>query len=319
MGLLILLASGLALIVAAGTLWVVRGMLHPPRKTYAFALAKQLPADPTDLGLSAENATFTFRDGFATGGWRIEGQSPDGPVILLTHGWSSSRYMVLPRAALVAQFASQVVLYDMRGHGDSTAPACHMGTTEADDLLTVLDQVGAGNRPIVLFGTSMGAGISIVAAARDESDRIKAVIAEGPYRYLLTPLIAHMKRHKFPTFPFATLAWWHVRFWLGGFEGYDRALHAAKLRCPLLLLHGSRDDVCRVDMARQIAGAAPDATFVEIPEAGHSDLPSVNEAMYLEAVEALMRRVKNPPWEERTFKIDAATRQTRPAAVAQGA
>lgn len=291
MGLLILLSAGLAVLVIAGTFCVVRGMLHPPRRTYAFTLARKLPSDPVELGLIGTETTFNFRDGTRSPAWIFEGRAPDGPVIIITHGWSSGRYPSLNRAALVTRFASRVVLYDMRGHGDSTAPCCRMGTTEVEDLLAIMDQVAEKDRPVVLYGSSMGAGISIAAAARGQDQRIAAVIAEGPYRFLLTPLIAQMKRRKFPTFPFAKLAWWHVRFWLGGFDDYDRAGLAARLRCPLLVLHGEKDDVCDITTSREIASAAADAAFVEIPEAHHSDLAWVDEARYLDAVAALMTRI----------------------------
>ena len=44
-----------------------------------------------------------------------------------------------------------------------------------------------------------------------------------------------------------------------------------KISVPVLVLHGSEDTIVPTEMGRLVADAAPDATFVEIPGAGHND------------------------------------------------
>ena len=292
MGLVILLAAALGLIVAAGTIGLIYTMTHPQRLTYAWVMANGCPYEPAQLGLHADDILVRFKDGTQSPGWIIGGDNPDGCVIVMTHGWSSSRYTCLSKAAMLARFASRVVVYDMRGHGDSTAPISRLGTTEADDLLEVLDQLlGHTDRPIVLHGSSMGAGISIVAGARHGNEHIAGVITVGPYRHGMEPIIGHLKSKNIPPYPFVWLACWHVGFWLGGFRRFDRAGHAARLNCPLLVMHGTQDRICKLHSARQIAEAAPQGELIEFDGGGHGGLEIYDQQRYLDAVERFLKKI----------------------------
>ena len=151
-----------------------------------------------------------------------------------------------------------------------------------------MDQVPRDGKPVVLFGSSMGAGISIAAAARKGTQEVGGVIAEGAYRQLLQPLAAHLTYLKLPSFPFAMLAWCYIEWCLGRFREFDRARFAARLECPLLVLHGSEDPVCGIESAQRIAEAAPKGELVVIDGGGHADLAEVNRERYLDAIERLI-------------------------------
>ncbi len=181
MGLLILFAFAAAWIVAIGTLALIHHMRHPFRKTFAVAMARGKPTDPRELGLAAREVTFRFDDGETSPGWIIEGKKSEsaaftgdasrspGPTIVLTHGLNDSRFGALKRVPSLVPFASRVVIYDLRGHGDSTAKVTTLTAKEPDDLIAVMNQVDDGT-PFVLVGHSMGAGIAIVAAAKEEKE-----------------------------------------------------------------------------------------------------------------------------------------------------
>ncbi len=44
--------------------------------------------------------------------------------------------------------------------------------------------------------------------------------------------------------------------------------------CPITVLHGAEDEMVPVSEARALAAASAHATFLEIPGAGHNDVPS---------------------------------------------
>lgn len=291
MGLLILLSAAAGLIVVVGTWSLIWVMTHPPRRTYGWAVARQLPASPAEAGLRADETTFNFRDGAHAPAWLIDGARPLGPVFIVVHGWSSSRYQVLGRVPLLARFASRVVVYDLRGHGDSSARNTRMGTLEVQDLIAVIDQTPTDDRPIVLFGPSMGAGICIAAATNNQAGRVAGVIAESTYRHLVEPIAAHLRCRGLPTQPFSALAALYVEAVLGGLRPFDRAHYAAKLRCPLLVIHGSEDIVCAQAPARQIADAAPHGRFLLIQGAGHANPAEADESGYLGAIETFVNEI----------------------------
>lgn len=287
-GLLILLAVAAGAIIALISGATIYRVTHPPRLTYAVALARQLPTSPAELGLPFLERQFRLPDGMTTPGWIIHGSQLTGPVIVLTHGWGDSRYGTLGWAKLLAPLASSVVLYDLRGQGESPYPRSHLGTTEVDDLLAIVDQVEAGRRPVVLLGASMGAGISIAAAAQAPR-RIAGVIGEGAYRHGMEPIVGFFRINKWPVLPFYLPVGLHLWFWYTSPARFDRAGHAAKLQCPLLLLHGTADPISPCASAEQIARAAPRGKLERFDGGGHLDLAACDPGRYLAAIEGFLK------------------------------
>lgn len=295
-GLIKLLAIALAVILAGGTFVLLRALLHPHRKTIGYALAKELPTEPAEIDLHGEEITFQYGDGTAAPGWIIAGEDTSGPVVVMTHGWSSGRYLSLAKVPLFVRYASKVVVYDMRGHGDSSAPRCLHGGREIDDLLAILDQVNDEGKGFVLHGSSLGAGFALVAGSREGRagrDRIVGVMVEGAYRFPLRPIIGQLHRRGAPGFPMAHLALAYLMFWHGLGEEYDRALHAGRLTCPLLMLHGTDDDICPIAGARKIADAAKRASFVEFPGGSHGGLAELDRPRYDEALTQFFNEIRS--------------------------
>jgi pimeloyl-ACP methyl ester carboxylesterase len=117
------------------------------------------------------------------------------------------------------------------------------------------------------------------------------VIAEGPYRYWDEPLHNMFRHRRYPRWPIIPLAGLWLRLTAKGFKNFDRAGHAARLACPLLVLHGSEDALCPITAAQQIAEAAPSGQFIEIEGGGHSDLPFGHEQAYRLAVGDFLKRL----------------------------
>ncbi len=288
---LILPLFTLGLLVAVVTAGILHRLFHPPRKTYGSAIARGWPTDPAEFGATGEEVRFTFADGTASPGWIIQGNKPGGPTLVLTHGWSACRYCTLARVPGLLNLAGRVVVYDLRGHGDSTARRSSLGTREVDDLLAVLTQLPPSETtttPIVLVGYSMGAGISLVAASRARELppglTVVGVICDGAYRRGDDPLPGVLRKRGVPTYPFKWLVAWHLAFWVSSGRAFDRALHASRLACPLLLLHGAKDRLCPLPSAQAIAEAAPDSELVCFPEGGHLNLAIVDPARYYQAI-----------------------------------
>jgi len=281
MGLLLLLALGAAIFylsASAGTLWF---LTHPPRRTAAWAIAKSLPSDPSQLATPRAFQAWTLRRrGLDLHAWDIVGDRPDGPTIVLTHGWGDSRFGALSRVPLACSLASRVIAWDLAGHGDSSG-VCTLGTRDVDDLLALLEQVCTPERrDVVLWGWSLGAGVSIALAAKllesNAGPLVRAIIAESVYRLPITPAANVLDARALPwrVNLRLALAVFGVALGVGPrWRGFDRATHAARLagRTPILLLHGSADIVSPIADAKDIATAAG-ARLATITGAGHNDL-----------------------------------------------
>ncbi|MFA6044006.1 MAG: alpha/beta hydrolase [Phycisphaerales bacterium] len=268
------LGVGLMLACAILVLHTWWGLTHPRRRGYAYAVSRNLPGDPGELDTPREFAEVTLPAtpaAPATTLWDIPGDTAAGPVIVFSHGWGQSRHSVLPRLGAFAPLASRILAWDLPGHGESPGPT-RLGLREAAALERVVRWAGeAPARPVVLYGYSLGAGVSLDLAAACPTI-VSQVIVEAPYRLPITPARNVLAQRGLPH-------GWSLRLALrlaGASPAadltFDRADIARRVSCPVLVLHGAADDISPLKDARAIAAAAPRATLVEIPLGSHKTL-----------------------------------------------
>ncbi|CAE7209237.1 ptsI [Symbiodinium necroappetens] len=171
--------------------------LHPPRRTDAWAVSRGVASEPGELDHPLGCRPFSLslelkgrvREYPA---WEVEGEDPGGPVVIMTPGWGSSRIGMLIRMAPFGGVASKIIAWDPPGHGEAPG-RWTMGVHEPAMLLAIADEMRAAyGKRCVLFGSSAGGGVSVVAAAMDaerpEDERsVCGVIAEAPYRFAPEP------------------------------------------------------------------------------------------------------------------------------------
>ncbi len=278
LGLLVLLAAGGAVFALALFVWTVRMLTRPPRRGYGWAIAHNRPSNPGELeGDPPAFTEWTFKSlGVDLPVWDIEGRSPSGTCVILTPGWGQGRVGCLDRVSGVLDAASRVLVWDTPATGEAKG-RCTLGAHEAIMLTELIDRAQS-DRPIVLMGASMGAGVSIQVAARHVAagrSEIAGVIAEAPYRVPFTPAKGVLTAANLPSALSLrpALAWVGVRSGAGSrWTSFDRAVHAANLMCPLLVLHGSDDNVCPIEDGRAIAQAASNGTIIEFEGGDHHRL-----------------------------------------------
>ncbi|MEM1423151.1 MAG: alpha/beta hydrolase [Planctomycetota bacterium] len=301
LGLAQILAVGLVLATLAITWITLRTLRNPPRRTYAWATARNRPGVPTELD---PPRPFTEREFDTSAGavhaWQIPGDDPEGPIIIVCPGWGDSCLGALPRLGALLPHARLVVPFDPPGHGDT--PERTGKTTLGINEPAIINDIARtlareeNDAPVVLFGWSLGAGASIAAAAKAEGVRIAGVIAEAPYDLAPTPARNVVRLSGLPWRINIPLTYFILAKRLG--EGltpgrFSRRTHAAKLpnTVPLLVLHGSTDAVSPLQDGRAIADAAPNATLAIVDGAGHNNLwtDPRHEPASREAVESFFR------------------------------
>ena len=104
-----------------------------------------------------------------------------GPVILLTHGYSSTAQMWSGQVEVIAK-DHRLVTWDMRGHGQSDSPdnpALYSEAHTVADMAALLDEVGT--QRAIIGGLSLGGYMSL-AFNRVHPDRVDAllIIDTGP-------------------------------------------------------------------------------------------------------------------------------------------
>jgi alpha-beta hydrolase superfamily lysophospholipase len=204
-------------------------------------------------------------------------------LIVLVHGmWSSW----LEMAALGRDLHNRghdVLLFDLRGHGQSDSTRITLGRRERADLRAVLTwaaEAGFTRDRIGWLGYSMGASTLLLEAA--QNPEIQVVVMDSPYGNLPELLKTQLSKHShLPSwFNPGILA---AARWFFGVRTDDLVpIRAARSwgNRPLLLIHGESDTIVPVRQAYQIAQAAGASCLtltlpgVEHVQAYESDPPS---------------------------------------------
>jgi len=136
---------------------------------------------PNNNGIEYQPVTLiSDLDGIPLSGWYIP--SENGAAIILLHGFGGNRLEMLSRAKILAQHGYGVLLYDLRGHGESGGDVRTFGWQDVDDVNTALDFLLSSEEvdpdQIGILGFSIGGQIAIRAAA--EHEEIRAIIADDP-------------------------------------------------------------------------------------------------------------------------------------------
>jgi hypothetical protein len=284
-GLLLLFLIAYALIALIGAAVIVLMIVRPSRKSYAFAIAHGLPTEPADLGLAGEEVTFNLTGGHTSPGWVIKGKKPEGPTVLVLHGHRDFTHGAMRFVQALAPFAGDIVLFDWPAHGGCTAPWMTCGKRETDDAIAVLEGLpdGLREKPVVLFGYSLGGQIAVKTAGL-HPDRFAGLIIDGAYRRWDSPIRLKLKRYRVPSFPFIQLTW--LVFWLGNLiRNFDRVEYAKRYPRPMLVMHGTDDRICPFEEGKELADAAPNSTFIAFEGGQHNRLHEQDPERYGNALE----------------------------------
>jgi pimeloyl-ACP methyl ester carboxylesterase len=263
-------------LVTAVAAYMTRMLVTPPRQ--------RLWANPADLGLPFEEVQFPARDGLRLSGWFIPATASEAEpagTIVLVHGWPGNRLgsaaenvltdlpgseplSLLPLALALHRRGYQLLMFDLRNHGQSAAaPPFTFGLREANDLLGAVDYLSGrkdvAEQNIGVIGFSAGANTLLYAVPR--TDKIQAAIAVQPTsphvfasrygRYLLGPL----SKIAIP------ITEWFYQF-AGGmpFDAVEPIFSAAGAgMTPVLFVQGTGDPWGSVDNVAQMAAATPRA------------------------------------------------------------
>jgi hypothetical protein len=263
----------LALLAIAGGLIV----LFETRLIYFPSRAKDVT--PTALGLAFEDVSLTAEDGVRLHGWFLPVRDAR-LTILLSHGNAGNIGDRLDRALLFqSRLRASVLLYDYRGYGSSQGSPDEAGTYRdvraAYQYLVEAKKLDP--RRLVLFGESLGSGVALELAVAQPA---AALVLEAPFTSV--PDMARATVFA-PLAPFVRTR-------------YDNLAKVSRLRMPLLVLHGDRDEVVPFAQGRRLFEAAPEPKrFFAIPGAHHNDAYFVGGEAYWRALGEFLDQALDHP------------------------
>lgn len=262
-----------------------------------------------------ERREITFAvDGDECAAWFYPARGRDGlaPIIVMAHGLSGTRRDRLgPFAERFAAAGIAALLFDHRGFGDSGGePDRFEPGRQLDDWRAAIacarSLPGVDPERVATFGSSMGGGNALAAAADDR--RVAAVVSQVPFldiwrqahrssprvaaRMLLAalrgrhlPAVGQPDEPAFINAPGGEAGWHHVvaigedsrwrnrvsARWLLG-RPFRPARYATELHCPWLLCVGEADRVARPGPAIAAARRARFAELRTYPGVDHFDI-----------------------------------------------
>jgi len=242
--------AGLALVT--GLLFFEDRLVFRPSRR---PVGRWLPQD-----LAAEERTFSTQDGYQLHGWWCPGGGDEDPakrpVLLWSHGSSGNVTHSAAAARALAAQGFAFLLFDYRGYGKSQGrPSEHGLYLDGEAAYRhLVEQLAVAPGRIVCFGQGLGSTVALhVALLR----KTAGVMLEGAQedaeglargRLVLLPL---------------------VKF---GRNRFDNATRVRKLKVPLLMAHGEKDQRVPLELARAVFGPAPQPKqFHMIEGAGHGD------------------------------------------------
>jgi hypothetical protein len=204
----------------------------------------------------------------------LEGELLPPPAILFLHGNAGDISHRTPMAEGILREGLSVLLLEYRGYGGSegspSEDGFHFDALAAHDFLV---RKSGGSHRVVVFGRSMGGA---VAARLTATRPCGGLILESAFTSL-----EGMGRVLYPILPgflfrrlkgrFSTLEW------------------VGKVGVPVLIIHGTRDEIVPVEHGRELWTAVPGPkAWMGIEGARHNDVFWVGGASYFGRIAGLV-------------------------------
>jgi hypothetical protein len=190
-----------------------------------------------------------------------------------------------------------VLLYDLRRHGHSAGEFSSVGYFERRDVEAALRFAEAreSQNRVVLFGVSMGAAATLMAAAESREERVAAVVAESSFLSFEDTARHHIGLSPLPTFPFAPLL---IKFtgWRLGFapDEFDVLGAVRRIEVPILFIGSGKDRRMPTETVFEplyAAAQSPLKRRLVIPDATHGRAYDAAPDEYLNAVDEFLKTV----------------------------
>ncbi len=199
---------------------------------------------------------------------------PAPAAVLFLHG-NAGNVTHRARHILAWQQAGvPVLVIDYRGYGRSEGRPTESGLYE-DALAGYRYLRGRGFAPqqIIVHGESLG---TAAAAHVASVEAVGGVILEAPF-----PSARAVAQSVLPVLG-PLLVW-----------GFDVRSRLARIRAPLLVIHGDRDEVIPFRLGRAVFDAASQPKqFWTVPGAGHNDIPETAGPGYVTRLRAFLEEIR---------------------------
>lgn len=229
--------------------------------------ARGLPPPPTAQIPDVERVEFDAVDGVKLVSWWLPPKK-GRPTVLYFQGNAGNLSDRSDRLFDCREQGWGCLLLGYRGYGDSAGspdePGLYRDARAALDWLRKRPDVET--KKLVYYGESLGCAVALELGVAEPP---ACVVAEAPFRSLKAIARVH-----YPWLPTSLL----LR------SVMDNEGNSAKLKCPLFVAHGTKDEVIPFEQGKAVyAAATVPKRFYELAS-HHNDIPEVGSRTYRAAV-----------------------------------
>ncbi len=243
------------------------------------------------LTIEREDVTVSARDGLKLAGWFFP-EARSTRALVMVHGRNGCRSCEFdgnfPNLALQLHAAGyNILMIDLRGHGQSEGTHLTFGEEERWDVLGAVDWLHArGFTQIGVLGVSLGAASTVRAASEpDGGQAIRAMVLDSCFADF-DQLLEHgfTRETGYPTWVLPggllmTRLLLHVNL-----ENARPARELAHTTAPVLLIYSAQDQYITAEMRQEMIAARPDAQVWIVPQGLHAEIYNGYPQEYAERV-----------------------------------
>ena len=244
------------------------GLVWQFQERIAFPAPRAPVPDPRDVGIPrGERIEVVTESGVRLAGWFLPPSNrppPSFPALLWFYGNGENIANIWPILRDFQPPGTALLVVDYPGYGGSAGRATESAIYEAADAAyeDLARRPGVDPKRIFVYGRSLGSAAATYTATRHPT---AGLILESPFTNA-----REMSRQHYGIFPGFILR-----------LGLDNLGRAPRIRCPLLVFHGTRDLLVSPEMGRRVAQAAPGSVeLVQIEGAGHNETYDVGGRAY---------------------------------------
>ena len=268
---------------------------------WALSRAKRFPlvATPATFGLPYSDVSFpSAEDAVPLKGWLIPAEGSQR-VVIIVHGKDGNRAKKpdsaeLPVAVALSRRGFSVLMFDLRGHGESGGDRFSLGQYEERDVRGAVAYVrsrGFAGGAIGVLGFSMGGAAAILAASR--AQEVGAVVADSAFASARDMVDREFPRESGLPALFIPPTVLAARVIQGvDIDSVSPERAMTEIRAPVFVIHGQADDLVPVSHARRNFAASrnPASELWIIPGATHNTSYQTARDEYLSRVVAFFER-----------------------------
>ena len=246
-------------------------------------------------GAEITQAEITSEDGLVLKGSIVRAAEKSDLWAVVIHGYTGRKEHMVNYALYYAEHGFNVLLPDMRGHGESEGDYIGMGWLDRKDVLKWIELITDENKDavITLHGVSMGGATVMMTAGEELPGNVKAIVEDCGYTSVWDIFSDELKYlFGLPAFPFLNTASVIARLRAGySFEEASALEQVRKAKLPILFIHGSEDNFVHTEMVYRVYDACTADKELYVAEgAGHGGAVYVDPDVYFGRISAFFEK-----------------------------